>query len=525
MYKKQFIILMLFLLPLFFGCSSNKNTKTDDKESNYTEKYRPQFHFSPPKGWMNDPNGMVFYAGEYHLFYQHYPDSTVWGPMHWGHAVSKDMVHWENLPIALYPDSLGLIFSGSAVVDWKNTSGLGTAENPPLVAIFTHHNMNREKSGSTDVENQGIAFSLDKGRTWKKYENNPVLLNQGSRDFRDPKVLWHQDTQKWNLILSAHDRVQIFSSENLKDWTFESEFGSDAGAHGGVWECPDLFPLKVNGGDQTKWVMIVNINPGGPNGGSGVQYFVGDFDGHAFTAASKETSWLDYGRDNYAGVTWSDVPVEDGRRLFLGWMSNWDYANLVPTEVWRSAMTVPRELKLEEADGKYQVVSEPVTELNQLRDQAGKITFATEQISGEKQLETKDINLNQCELVLDLEPGENAADSLGLILENPLGEWIKIGYSAKSKQFFVDRTKSGNMSFSDRFTGIDYAPYEIGKQLQLHLYLDAASVELFVDGGKLVMTDCFFPTENFSKLSLFAEKGEFKLAGGSITNLSGIWGK
>lgn len=518
-------ILVILLIPLFFGCASNSGKKIADSDGIYSEKYRPQFHFSPQTGWMNDPNGMVYYAGEYHLFYQYYPDSTIWGPMHWGHAVSTDLVHWENLPIALYPDSLGLIFSGSAVVDWKNTTGFGTTENPPLVAIFTYHNMDYEKSGRIDVENQGIAYSIDKGRTWTKYENNPVLLNPGSRDFRDPNVFWHEGTQKWNLILSAHDRVNIFSSENLKDWKLESEFGSDAGSHGGVWECPDLFPLKVNDGDQTKWVMIVNINPGGPNGGSGTQYFVGDYDGHTFNAASKETSWLDYGRDNYAGVTWSDVPKEDGRRLFMGWMSNWNYANLVPTGVWRSAMTIPRELKLEESAGKYQVVSVPVPELNKLKNETNTITFSEGQISGVKLLETKDINLHQCELILNLEIGENAADSWGLILENSLGESVKIGYSANSKQFFVDRIKSGDMSFSEKFTGIDYAPYNPDKQVQLHLYIDAASVELFVDGGKLVMTDCFFTTENFTKLSLFAENGEVKLSNGSITNLSGIWGK
>ncbi|MBA4411297.1 MAG: glycoside hydrolase family 32 protein [Bacteroidota bacterium] len=518
------IALLIGIVSLSYTNLSNKKQSGDKSASAYySEQYRPQFHFSPQKGWMNDPNGMVYYAGEYHLFYQYYPDSTVWGPMHWGHAVSKDLIHWEHLPIALYPDSIGYIFSGSAVVDWKNTTGFGSVENPPLVAIFTYHNMDREKSGKIDYENQGIAYSLDKGRTWNKYQNNPVLHNPGVKDFRDPKVLWHEGTQKWNLILSAHDRVKIYSSGNLKDWQPESEFGSDAGAHGGVWECPDLFPLKVNAGGQTKWVMIVNMNPGGPNGGSGTQYFVGDYDGHEFTAASKETSWLDYGRDNYAGVTWSDVPKEDGRRLFLGWMSNWNYATVVPTDVWRSAMTVPRELKLEEIDGKFLVKSEPVHELNQLQDQASKITFAEEQISGEKKLDTKDINLNQCELVLNLETGKSTADSLCLILENGSGEAVKIGYSNKSKQFFVDRTKSGNMNFSDRFSGIDYAPYSIGKQVQLHLFIDAASIEIFVDEGKLVMTDLFFSSENFNALKIFSSGGDVLLQKVEIVGLKRIW--
>lgn len=522
--KNYITIMALFLGLATVSCSTSSN-KAENKTSEYTEKYRPQYHFSPPSGWMNDPNGMVYYAGEYHLFYQYYPDSTVWGPMHWGHAISKDMVNWENMPIALYPDSLGYIFSGSAVVDWKNTSGFGTSENPPLIAIFTYHNMDYEKSGRTDVETQGIAYSTDKGRTWTKYDQNPVIQNPGSRDFRDPNVIWHEETQKWNLILSAHDHVKIYSSGDLKEWNLESEFGSDAGTHDGVWECPDLFELKVNGSDQSKWVMIVNINPGGPNGGSAAQYFVGDYDGHTFTAASKETSWLDWGRDNYAGVTWSDVPKEDGRRLFIGWMSNWHYANLVPTGVWRSAMTIPRELKLEESDGKYLVVSEPVKELDQLQNQASKITFAEEPISGVKLLDTNNINLHQCELVLNLETDNNSVGTFGLTLENAMGELVKIGYSEENKQFFVDRIKSGDMSFSDKFTGIDYAPYNIGKEVQLHLYFDAASVELFVDGGKLVMTDIYFPTENFTKLSLFSENGEVKLKSGSIVNLNGIWGK
>jgi fructan beta-fructosidase len=489
----------------------------------YAEKYRPQYHFTPQKGWMNDPNGLVFYAGEYHLFYQYFPDSTVWGPMHWGHAVSKDMVHWEHLPIALYPDSLGLIFSGSAVVDWNNTSGFGSIENPPLIAMFTYHNMDWEKAGRIDCENQGIAYSLDKGRNWIKYEKNPVVQNPGVKDFRDPKMIWFEKTKQWNLILSAHNRVKIYSSPNLKNWKFESEFGWDAGAHGGVWECPDLFPLKVEGSNQTKWVLIVNMNPGGPNSGSGTQYFVGDFDGRQFIPNSKETSWLDFGRDNYAGVTWSDIPESDGRRLFIGWMSNWNYAQLVPTHPWRSAMTIPRELKLDQTDGKFRVKSVPVQEMNQLHDQASKINLEPGTISGVKQLDTKAINLNQCEIVFNLEAGKNVPDSYGIILENTLGEVVKIGYSGKNQQFFADRTKSGNMNFADNFSGIDTAPYRIGKKIQLHLFIDAASIELFVDEGKLVMTELVFPSENFKRLKIFASGGDILLRKAEIVGIKRIW--
>ena len=308
---------------------------------------------------MNDPNGMVFYEGEYHLFYQHYPDDNVWGPMHWGHTVSQDMVNWKHMPIALYPDELGYFFSGSAVIDWQNTSGLGTVDNPPMVAIYNYHEpVGAEDPDRTDFQYQGIAFSLDKGRTWTKYDNNPVLNNPGIRDFRDPKVMWFEPTQRWIMTLAVKDHISFYSSPDLISWTHESDFGLEVGGHGGVWECPDLFALQVDDSDEVKWVLLVSINPGGPAGGSATQYFVGEFDGASFImdpsfapqvtppAGSDEERavWMDYGPDNYAGVTWSDVPDSDGRRLFIGWMSNWSYSQVVPTTVWRSAMTVPREL-------------------------------------------------------------------------------------------------------------------------------------------------------------------------------------
>ena len=325
---------------------------------------------------MNDPNGMFFYEGEYHLFYQYYPDSTVWGPMHWGHAISSYLVHWEHLPIALYPDSLGYIFSGSAVVDWKNTSGLGKDGKPPLIAIFTHHLMEGEKAGRTDFQYQSIAFSNDKGRAWTKFEGNPVIPNTNKiRDFRDPKVIWDEVSNQWIMVFAAYDHIKFWSSKDLKNWSHLSDWGLEFGEHGGVWECPDLIPLKVEGYDETKWVLLVSINPGSPNGGSGTQYFIGDFDGTAFKldesfaedVKNGNSVWLDYGRDNYAGVTWSDIPKEDGRRLFIGWMSNWDYAQVVPTEKWRSAMTIPRELILKNTTNGFRLFSKPVEELKILR--------------------------------------------------------------------------------------------------------------------------------------------------------------
>ena len=254
----------------------------ETSSSYYQEQHRPQFHFSPESKWMNDPNGMVYYDGEYHLFYQYYPDSTVWGPMHWGHAVSRDLVHWEHLPTALYPDSLGYIFSGSALVDWNNTSGFGKDGQPPLIAIFTHHDPVGEKAGRNDFQYQSIAYSNDKGRTWTKYEGNPVVPNPGIRDFRDPKVIWDKDSEQWIMVFAAWDHVKFYASPNLKDWTHLSDFGKAWGSHAGVWECPDLFPMQVEGSATQKWVLLLSINPGSVNGGSGTQYFVGDFDGKDF---------------------------------------------------------------------------------------------------------------------------------------------------------------------------------------------------------------------------------------------------
>ena len=524
--NKGHLYFMATVIFLFVCACSGGSKKTDDQqeiEKPYTEKYRPQYHFSPDSAWMNDPNGMVYYDGEYHLFYQYYPDSTVWGPMHWGHAISTDLVHWEHMPIALYPDSLGYIFSGSAVVDWKNTTGFGSAENPPLVAIYTYHNPEIAKAGGVDVESQGIAYSLDKGRSWTKYDGNPVIPNDGNRDFRDPNVIWNDKTQKWNLVLSAHDHVQIYSSDNLKEWNYESSFGVDAGAHGGVWECPDLFPLQVEGTTDTKWVLIVNINPGGPNGGSGTQYFLGDFDGHQFTADSKETSWIDWGRDNYAGVTWSDVPKEDGRRIFLGWMSNWDYAQVVPTERWRSAMTVPRTLSLIQKNGQYVLKSAPVKELDLISDRTMVVESEALEIAGEKELDLHGINLNQSRLLFEFDLGEAQPESFGLVLENDLGEQVKLSYSTSAKEFQFDRMKSGDMSFSDKFSGIDKAPYETGSVAKLELFIDAASAEIFVDGGELVMTEIFFNSKPFSKLIVFADGQPVNLVKAEFVDVNSIW--
>ena len=523
---KTFVLLSVLIgyFLIAYACNPGSSNNSDTKNKMQPD-YKPQVHFSPDSSWMNDPNGMVYFEGEYHLFYQYYPDSTVWGPMHWGHAVSTDLVNWKHLPIALYPDSLGYIFSGSAVIDINNTSGFGKTNSPAMVAIYTYHNMAGEKSGRNDYQTQGIAYSNDKGRTWIKYEKNPVLKNPGQRDFRDPKVSWNTETKKWIMTLASGDHVCFYSSPNLKDWTLESEFGKGIGAHGGVWECPDLFELPVaSSKGEKKWVLLVSINPGGPNGGSATQYFVGKFDGHQFINESIGTQWMDLGKDNYAGVTFSNIPESDGRRILIGWMSNWQYATVVPTVKWRSAMTFPRELKLVSENNKYLLISSPVQEIQQLRERKEELKPAL--VSSKLELGK---NLSQpaypIEISLKLSfPATNASNDFGLELTNSKGENLLIGYDKTKGEFYINRTNAGNSDFSKDFSGIHVAPFVLsGASVDMHVIIDAASVELFAMNGKVVMTEIFFPTEGFSGIRLYSKNGNVQLDSGSLYKLNSIW--
>ncbi|MBK5279114.1 MAG: glycoside hydrolase family 32 protein [Bacteroidia bacterium] len=494
------ILNLILLSTLLISSCQKRNESIVDKG----ETYRPKFHFTPPQNWMNDPNGMVYHEGEYHLFYQHYPDSNVWGPMHWGHAVSKDLVQWQHLPIALYPDSLGYIFSGSAVIDHQNTSGFGSLENPAMVAIFTYHLAEGEKAKRNDFQTQGIAYSTDRGRTWTKYEHNPVLINPGIIDFRDPKVSWNEVSGQWVMALAVKDHIEFYGSPNLKRWNKLSEFGNALGAHGGVWECPDLFSLKDEQGN-IKWVLFVSINPGGPQGGSATQYFVGDFDGNKFSPQDTVTRWIDYGPDNYAGVTWSNIPATDGRRLFMGWMSNWQYANRVPTYAWRSAMTIPRVLSLTQSDNGLSLSSMPVEEIKSLRD-GSEISLpgflnAADSLS-------KEITLPKSEVEVVLELTRSSADNdFEIELSNMKGEKLLIGLHGESNQFYIDRRNSGKQDFSPVFGGKHFG-HRIMKSndVRLKLFIDIASVELFADDGTLVMTEIFFPNKPFSILKARAVK-------------------
>jgi fructan beta-fructosidase len=503
-------IIVLFYIATFSACVAPQN-----KAEIITEPHRPRFHFTPKTGWMNDPNGMVYYKGEYHLFYQYYPDSTVWGPMHWGHAVSKNMIQWEHLPIGLYPDSLGYIFSGSAVVDENNTSGFQKGDEKPLVAVFTSHNMAIEKAGKIDIESQSIAYSLDKGRTWTKYANNPVIKNPNLRDFRDPKVSWHEASKQWILTLAAGNHVEFYAAPDLKNWVKVGEFGKTDGSHGGVWECPDLFPLKLDNGTVEKWVLIVNIGNGAPNGGSCGQYFIGQFDGKTFKNDNKptDTLWLDHGKDNYATVTWSGV--SDNRRISLGWMSNWEYAQKVPTQLWRSAMTLPRELSLKTTTQGVRLFQKPVKEQEILR--GGKQEISAQSISESVALKTTSIG-NELSLTFDL--SKTMAQDLGVVLSNTKGEKVLIGFEKSTNRFYIDRTEGGKGGFEKRFSGRHYAPREATSSLlKMNLHIDVASVELFADDGALAMTDIFFPNENFNQIALFSKNGAASLMEGTMWSL------
>ncbi len=459
------------------------------------EPFRPGFHFTPQRNWMNDPNGMVYYEGEWHLFYQYNPFGDTWGHMSWGHAVSRDLVRWEHLPVALAEQGGVMIFSGSAVIDWKNTSGFGKNGKPPMVALYTGH-----RDGHQD---QRIAYSNDRGRTWTK---GGVVLDLNKADFRDPKVFWHAPTSRWvmTVALSPEHTVHFYTSPDLKQWTRSGEFGP-AGSTQGIWECPDLFPLPVEGGG-TRWVLIVNMNPGAPAGGSGVQYFVGNFDGKRFTPEgdARTPKWGDFGADFYAGVSWSDVPAADGRRVWLGWMSNWSYAQVVPTSPWRSAMSIPRTLALRPSVDGMRLVQRPVRELESLRAGrkreflGGTFAQAAAWLSEQRDLP----------LYLDVEmtfSSVSARTPFAVQLATGPNESTTISIDPAQQRLTFDRTRSGQVAFHKEFPAAHVAPLRVNNgEVQLRLLIDAASLELFAQDGETVMTEIFFPSAQSRAISIAA---------------------
>jgi fructan beta-fructosidase len=525
-YNLMILIVMTAIFVSICGCKNNHREELaihPRTQSLYQEFHRPQFHFTPESKWMNDPNGLYYHKGKYHLFYQYFPDSIVWGPMHWGHAESNDLLHWKHLPIALFPDSLGYIFSGGAIVDKNNTSKLGTNDNPPIIATFTHHDIAGEKAKTNDFQKQSIAYSLDGGYEWMKYAGNPVIPNtQKIKDFRDPKVVWHEPSQKWILVLAAYDRVKFYASANLIDWEFLSDFGVEGDKR--LWECPDLFPMKVEGTNEYKWVLIVSIQKNAPNDGTATSYFVGHFDGTVFKSEVENQEWLDWGTDNYAFVTWNNVPKDDGRILGIGWMSNWQYAQIVPTENWRSAMTLPRELTLVKSKSKYSLHGLPIREFQTLRGASTALNQL--EIIGEKVLEGS-FSASQVELDITVNLKKTTANSFGIKLQNELGENILIKFDKREGKMFVDRTNSRKHKFSeDFFKNIHSAPIAFEKEkMNIRLIIDAASVEIFINNGELSFTSIFFPSKEFSTISLFANNGTFNIINAEIHPLKSIWNK
>ena len=431
----------------------------DTFDTTNREKFRPAYHHTPAYGWMNDPNGMFYKDGVYHLYYQYNPYGSMWENMTWGHSTSKDLIHWEAQPLAIEPDALGAIFSGSCVVDKKNDQ---------VVAFYT-------SAGKAQV--QSMAISKDNGITFEKYAGNPVLVST-EEDFRDPKAFWNPDIQKWNLVLAVGQEMRFYSSSNLKDWTYESSFGQGYGCHDGVWECPDLMKMPVRGTDKQKWMLICNINPGGPFGGSATQYFIGEFDGHKFTCEHKDTRWMDYGKDHYATVTFDNAP--DGRKIALAWMSNWQYANQVPTKQFRSANSVPRDLDLFEHNGQTYCGVTPSKELNALRGKAVSKLPKT------------------CEIVVDVK------GSTEMVLSNSIGEQVVMKYDAAKQTFSMDRTRS-YASFSEAFPVVTVAP-TYGDIKQLRIFIDNCSIEAFDAEGKMAMTNLVFPNEPYQNLKVTGGK-------------------
>jgi Beta-fructosidases (levanase/invertase) len=484
----------------------------------YREPWRPQYHFSPAKNWMNDPNGLVYYKGEYHLFYQYNPFGDLWGHMSWGHAVSRDLLHWEHLPVALMEENGIMIYSGSAVVDHRNSSGLCRSSDPKdpscLIAIYT--------SRTPERQSQSIAYSNDRGRTWTKYEKNPVI-DLEMKDFRDPKVLWHEPTKKWIMVtvLAREKKVRFFGSEDLKHWSALSDFGPE-GSSVGVWECPDLFQVPVEGTRESRWILIVNLNPGAVAGGSGGQYFVGQFDGKRFVNENSKDKalWVDYGRDFYAVQSYSDVPAKDGRRIWLGWLTNWEYARTEPTNPWRTAQSIPRAVTLKRFSDGIRIVQSPIAELKGLRKEQFKA--ADLPVSRLNQLlESKGIRGQSLEIAMELEL--DASSAAGLKLGKGPAEQTVVGVSRGSSEVFVDRTQSGEVAFHKNFAGRHAAPLQDTRRVKLHVFLDHSSVEVFVNGGETVLSDRIFPSEGGTGVQVYSDGGDAKVKSFQVWELKSVW--
>ena len=477
------------------------------------EKFRPAFHHTPDYGWMNDPNGMVYADSLWHLCYQWNPYGSKWANMTWGHATSRDLIHWERQEPTILPDGLGMIFSGSSAIDHHNSAGFG---KDAIVTLYT---------SAAASQMQSLAYSTDGGNTFTKYPGNPVITME--TEARDPNMFWDEAHQQWVMLLAhaLEKEMLIFTSPDLKQWTLASRFGKGMGAQGGVWECPDLFELPVSGstGNEKKWALVCNLNPGGPFGGSATQYFIGDFDGTTFkadtdTTGTIPTKWMDYGKDHYAAVSWSDAP--NNRRTVIGWMSNWQYAAEVPTLQYRSANTLPREMGIfKDTDGQYYLSSTPSPELEALR---GGLHHQSRRFSlgkSDKTISLPTQNDGICEILLDIEARKGQV--LTLTLANKAGERVVLTYDSDKETLAFDRTQSGIVNFSQDFPAVTVAPtHRHDGKLSLRIFVDRSSIEVFEKEGRLAMTNLVFPNSPYTELSLKCSKGKAKISNLKVYSLN-----
>ena len=494
---------------------------SDTFDTANTEKFRPVYHHTPLYGWMNDANGLVYKDGEYHLYFQYNPYGSKWGNMHWGHSVSKDLMHWEHLAPAIARDTLGHIFSGSSIVDQENVAGYGAGN---ILAFYTSAS---DKNGQV----QCLAFSKDNGRTFIKYEKNPILCPaDGLRDFRDPKVFRYEPEDKWVMIVSADKEMRFYDSKNLKDWNYMSNFGEGYGVQPCQFECPDMVELPVDGDlNRKKWALIVNVNPGCYFGGSATQYFTGNFDGTKFSCDSQPnvTKWLDWGKDHYATVCFSNTGE---RTIAVPWMSNWQYCNIVPTKQFRSANALPRELSLYTQDGEIYLSAVPVPEIKTLRKEKKEIPAFT--VANDCHIDSLLAdNDGAYELALEITVGE--AEIMGLSLFNDKGEKVDIYFNLPEKRLVMDRTKSGIVDFGkksvlheievhdrrkttsinyiDDFALATWAPIKKENKYTLDVFVDKCSVEIFLNGGKVAMTNLIFPSEPYNRMCFYSKGGSFQV--------------
>jgi fructan beta-fructosidase len=481
------------------------------------EEFRPQYHYTSEQHQINDPNGLLWYAGEYHLFYQYNID----GAVHWGHAVSTDLLHWERLEPALYPDEIGNIWSGSAVVDERNSSGLQDGDEKVLVAIFTY------SEHSDGKQSQGLAYSNDKGRTWTKHPANPIVPNTGQKDFRDPKVFWHQGSNKWIMVVSIGDQLEFHTSANLIDWARAGTFGRGHGSHGGAWECPDLFQLPVEGTQEHRWVLSVSITDGAPAGGSGMQYFIGDFDGDTFHNENSPdtTLWQNFGKDYYAGVTWGDQPFPDNRRLMIAWTDNWQYREIVPTEPFNGQLSLVRELQLRRYNYGIRLIQNPAAEYTQLRQWLG--TWSAETISKDNNL-LQHIDGDCLEISMTIDVRSSTCSEVGVDLRTGPGQRTRVGYNVKTEKMYVDRAKSGKMPERDgKDIGATWASiYEAhlapeNGRIALRVLLDRSSLELFGNEREQIST-LILPSRDNTGLATYTD-GEAKIEQLTLHRMTNIF--